>query len=419
MQGPAGESGGERILSGIRVLDLSQFLAGPHTTLLLAGMGAEVIRIDNPKTGDTLSGAPVFYGAEGPSIAKRDESDLGIAFLKRCRGKKSVTLDLKSDEGHALFLRLVETADVLVENFSVGVTERLGIDWPRIEAVNPRVVYCSITGYGATGPDRNRRGYDLTTQAMSGLMSITGQPDGPPTKAGSPLADTIGASFAFSGILGALYHRAMTGAGQLVDVSMVDVLFSLLFDEPLDCYGALGLDFRQGNRIMRFSPMNAYPTRDGWMVIGCGTEAMWRTICDVIGRADLAEHADWSRMSWRVENNAEVDAVITDWTRRCGTTDAVERLSAGGVVTSPVHTIDDLLQWPHLRVRGMIDTVDHPALGSLPGLKAAGFPLKFSAAASGYAGAAAPLGAHNREIFGGLLGLDDTTLDDLAERSII
>lgn len=408
-----------RILDGLRILDLSQFLAGPHTTLLLAGMGAEVIRIDNPKTGDTLSGAPIFYGADGPSIEKRDETDLGIAFLKRCRGKKSVTLDLKSDEGHALLLRLVERADVLVENFSVGVTERLGIDWPRLRSVNPRLVYCSITGYGATGPDRERRGYDLTTQAMAGLMSITGQPGGPPTKAGSPLADTIGASFAFSGILGALYHRQMTGAGQFVDVSMTDVLFSLLFDEPLDCYGTLGLDFRQGNRILRFSPMNAYPTRDGWMVVGCGTEAMWRTICEVIDRADLADDDDWSQMSWRIDNNAEVDAVIAEWTRRCDTADAVARLTAGGVVASPVHTIDDLLRWPHLRARGMIDTVEHPVLGPMPGLKAAGFPLKFSEAETGYAGAPAPLGAHNREILGGLLGLNDVELDALAERSII
>lgn len=408
-----------RILDGVRVLDLSQFLAGPHTTLLLAGMGAEVIRVDNPKTGDSLSGAPVFYGKDGPSFEKRDESDVGIAFLKRCRAKKSITIDLKSKEGHALFLRLVEKADILVENFSVGVTERLKIDWPRLEAVNPRLVYCSLTGYGATGPDSTRRGYDVTTQAMSGLMSITGQPDGPPTKAGSPLADTISAGFALSGILGALYHREATGVGQFVDVSMVDVLFSLLFDEPLDCYRELGVDFRQGNRVMRFSPFNTYPTRDGWLVICCGTEAMWQTICAVIGRDALAAHDDWGRMSWRVANNAEVDAVITEWSRECDTADAVARLTAGGVVASPVHTIEDLLRWPQLRARSMIDTVEHPTLGLLPGLKAAGFPLKFSAAETGYEGAAAVCGAHNREVLGSLLGLDDAELDALTARAII
>jgi formyl-CoA transferase len=407
------------ILDGVRVLDLSQFLAGPHTTLLLAGMGAEVIRIDNPKTGDTLSNSPVFYGADGPSFEKKDANDLGIAFLKRCRGKKSVTLDLKSPDGHALFLRLVEKADVLVENFSVGVTERLGIDWPRLKEINPRLVYCSITGYGASGPDSWRRGYDVTTQAMAGLMRITGQPGAPPTKAGSPLGDTISAGFAMSGILGALYHRERTGCGQFVDVSMVDVVFSLLFDEPLDCYGRLGLDFQQGNRVMRFSPLNTFPTRDGWMVICCGTDAMWRSICDVIGRPDLADDDDWSRMSWRVANNDAVDGLVGEWTRRYDTKDAVARFDAVGVVASPVHTIDDLLRWPHLLARGMVTDVEHPALGVLSGLKAAGFPLKFSGAETGYLGAAVPCGTNNREIYGGLLGLDDAALDDLASRAII
>lgn len=407
------------ILEGVRVLDLTQFLAGPHATLLLAGMGAEVIRIDHPKTGDTLSGAPLYFGAGGPSFEKRDETDLGIAFLKRSRGKKAVTLDLKAEEGHRLFLRLVEKADVLVENFSVGVTERLGIDWPRLRAVNPRLVYCSLTGYGSTGPDRERRGYDVTTQAMAGLMSVTGHPGGPPTKAGSPLADTIAAGFAFAGVLGALFHRERTGEGQWIDVSMVDVLFSLLFDEPFDCYRALGLEERQGNRVLRFSPLNTFRTKDGWAVICCGTEAMWRGLCRVIGRDDLADHPDWGRMSWRVAHNDAVEAVVAGWTEAVATAEAVERLSQAGVVASPVHRIDDLLRWPHLQARGMIQPVEHPALGILHGLKAAGFPLKFSAGETGYRGAAVPSGTHNREIFSGLLGLSDAELDALAAKSVI
>lgn len=408
-----------RILEGVRVLDLTQFLAGPHTTLLLAGLGAEVIRIDNPQTGDSLSGSPLYYGAEGPSFEKRDDTDLGIAFLKRSRAKKAITLDLKSAEGRDLFLRLVEKADVVVENFSVGVTERLGIDWPRLREVNRRLVYCSLTGYGSTGPDRGRRGYDVTTQAMAGLMSVTGHPGGPPTKAGSPLADTISAGFAFAGILGALLHREKTGEGQWVDVSMVDVLFSLLFDEPYDVYRTLGIEERQGNRVLRFSPLNTFKTSDGWVVICCGTDAMWRAICRVIGREDLGEHPDWGRMSWRVAHNAEVEAVVGGWTGNVATDEVVERLSAAGVVASPVHTIDDLLAWPHLRERRMIQPVEHPALGLLEGLKAAGFPLKFSGTETGYEGGAVTSGIHNREIFSGLLGLLDAQLDDLAGRGVI
>lgn len=408
-----------RILQGVRVLDLTQFLAGPHATLLLAGMGAEVIRIDNPKTGDSLSGSPLYFGAGGPSFEKRDETDLGIAFLKRSRAKKSITLDLKSPEGRALFLRLVEKADVVVENFSVGVTERLGIDWPRLREVNPRLVYCSLTGYGSTGPERERRGYDVTTQAMAGLMSVTGHPGGPPTKAGSPLADTISAGFALAGVLGALLHRQKTGEGQWVDVSMVDVLFSLLFDEPYDCYRALGLEERQGNRVLRFSPLNTFKTSDGWAVICCGTDPMWRGICRVIGREDLGEHSDWGRMSWRIAHNDEVERLVAGWTGSTATADVVERLSHAGVVASPVHTIDDLLAWPHLQARGMIQPVEHPALGVLQGLRAAGFPLKFSGTETGYEGSAVPSGTHNLEIFTELLGLSERDLEDLSARAVI
>jgi len=407
------------ILDGIRVLDLSQFLAGPHTTLLMACMGAEVIRIDNPKTGDALSGSPFFAGAKGVSIEKQDDSDLGIAFLKRCRAKKAITLDLKSAEGHALFLRLVEKADVVVENFSVGVTERLKIDWPSLQSINPKLVYCSITGYGAFGPDSGLRGYDVTTQAMSGLMSVTGRPGEPPTKAGSPLADTIAAGFAFAGILGALFHCQRTGIGQFIDVSMVDVIFSLLFDEPFDCYARLGLDHQQGNRVMRFSPFNTYPAKDGWMVIGCGTDAMWQGICKVIDRDDLADDANWSRMSWRIEHNEKVDQLLTDWSQAQAAKEAVAWINAAGAVASVVQDIDDLMRWPHLKARGMIESVTHPALGVLANVQAAGFPLKFSETQTGYEGAAAPSGTHNREIYGELLGLSADEIDALSSRSIL
>lgn len=407
------------ILDGVRILDLSQFLSGPHATLLLAGMGAEVIRIDNPATGDALSGAPVFYGAGGPSLQRQAEDDLGIAFLKRLRAKKSITIDLKQPEGHALFLRLVEKADVVVENFSVGVTKRLGIDWPCLKQVNPRLIHCSLTGYGSEGPDSANRGYDVTTQAMSGLMSITGQPGSPPTKAGSPLGDTISAGFAFAAVLGALYHRERTGIGQFVDVSMVDVLFSLVFDEPMDCYERLGLEFQQGNRVLRFSPFDTYPAQDGWLVICCGTDAMWQGVCRAMRRTDLAEDPDWRRMGWRVAHADMVDEAVSAWTLARPAADLIRELNEQGVVTSPVHTVDDLLKWPHLRARGMIQTVEHPLLGPLPGLNAAGFPLKFSDSATGYHGPAALTGTHNRDILNGLLGLSDDEIAALSDRGVI
>ena len=290
------------ILDGVRILDLSQFLSGPHTTLLLAGMGAEVIRVDNPATGDVLSDAPLFYGADGPSLEKQAESDLGIAF---------------------------------------------------------------------------------------------------------------------AAVLGALYHRERTGVGQFVDVSMVDVLFSLVFDEPMDCYERLGLDFQQGNRVLRFCPFDTYPANDGWLVVCCGTDAMWGGVCRAMDRADLADDPDWGRMGWRVAHSDAVDELVKAWTVERPAADLIQTLTEHGVVASPVHTIDDLLKWPHLRARGMIHNVSHPVLGPMPGLQAAGFPLKFSDSATGYDGPAALTGTHNRDILTGLLGLNEDEISALSDRGVI
>ena len=194
---------------------------------------------------------------------------------------------------------------------------------------------------------------------------------------------------------------------------MVDGLFSLLFDEPLDCYDRLSLDYQQGNRVLRFSPFNTFPTRNGWLVIGCGTDAMWRSLSTVIGRNDLADHDSWGRMAWRVANNDKVESVISHWSLEQTTEGAVEILDANGIVASAVHKIEDLLRWPHLIDRGMITTVEHPFLGPLGGLKAAGFPLKFSGARSGYDAPAAITSTHTVDILQEWLGLTDDRIEKL------
>lgn len=301
------------ILDGVVVLDLTRFLSGPQCTVLLAGLGAEVIKVDDPATGDPTTHAPPLVGAEGVSFSRRGADDYGIAYLKRARGKKSITLDLKHPEGLALLRGLIAKADVLVENFRVGVTDRLGIDYAAVKTLNPRLVYCSVTGYGSTGPDRNLKAYDLVVQAASGLMSITGEPDSVPLKAGSPLSDTISGSAAALGVVSALYQRERSGEGQFVDVSMADCLLSLIFDEPLDCYADLKLEPRQGNRIMRFSPFNTYRTGEGWIAIGAASEVERLSLLEVMERADLKTHPDWSRVGWRIEHNDRVDALVGSW----------------------------------------------------------------------------------------------------------
>jgi CoA:oxalate CoA-transferase len=408
-----------RILGGIRILDLTRFLSGPQATLFLAALGAEVIRIDDPATGDTTADAPPFFGPEGVSFDRRTPDDLGIAYLKRARGKKAITLNLKSDAGRDIFRRLVGSADVVVENFRVGVTERLGIDYSTLREINPKLIHCSITGYGSTGPDRRLKAFDLMVQAATGLMSITGDADGPACKTGSPLSDGIAGTFAVSGILGALFHRERTGVGQLVDVSMADCLVSLMLDEPLDCYARLGLPLRQGNRIMRFSPFNTYAARDGEVAIGAGTHDDWAALLDVMGRQDLLTRNDFMNASWRIANNAKVDDVVSAWTRMLTVADIIERLTRRDVPCSPIRDIEALVAWPHLRERGMLEELVHPTISVANGPLAPAFPLKFSRTPTTYESAAPLSRQHNDEIYRDLLGMTEGELRALAAEGVI
>jgi len=297
-----------------------------------------------------------------------------------------------------------------VENWSVGTAARLGVDYPACRAVRPDLVYCSITGYGQSGPDAAARAYDNIVQAAAGLMSTTGAPDGPPMKAGAALADTIAGTFAVAGILAALVHRLRTGEGQHVDVSMTDCLVALLLDESLDVWPALGLPTRQGNRIPRLSPFNSYPTRDGWIAIGAASEGEWTRLLDVIGRDDLQSDAGFMNRAWRLAHNDRVDAVITEWTRGRETPAAVDRLRRAEIACAPVRDVAALKAWPQLTARGMLEPLRHPTLGAWPAVVAPGFPLKFSAVAGGYATPAPPVGRDNDAVWGELLGLDVAAL---------
>lgn len=405
------------ILDGIVVLDLTRFLSGPQCTLLLAGLGAEVIKIDDPATGDPTASAPPLVGSEGASFSRRSAGDYGIAYLKRARGKKSITLSLKHPEGLELFRGLVAKADVLVENFRVGVTQRLGIDYAALKALNERLVYCSLTGYGSTGPDRSLKAYDLMVQAASGLMSITGEPDSPPLKAGSPLSDTISGSAAALGVVSALYQRERTGEGQLVDVAMADCLLSLIFDEPLDCYAELGLAPRQGNRIMRFSPFNTYRTSNGWIAIGAATEAEWLSLLEVMERPNLKMHHDWSRVGWRIENNDQVDALVGSWARTFETEKLLGLLQAKDISCSPVRSVADVLEWPQVKARRALVPLRHPD-GTETSIVAPGFPIKFSNARTEYAPAPVP-GEHTADILSRFLGVDSARFQELRESGVV
>lgn len=408
-----------KILDGVVVLDLTRFFSGPQSTLFLAGLGAEVIKIDDPKTGDPTAFAPPFVGPEGVGFERRTDSDMGIAYLKRARGKKSATLDLKTPLGRETFSKLVQQADVVVENFSAGVADRLGIGYASLKDINPRLVYCSLTGYGSTGPARTLKAYDLMVQAAVGLMSITGQPGDAPTKTGSPLSDAIAGVFAAFGIVSALLHRNRTGEGQFVDVSMADCLFSLIFDEPLDCYRDLGLDFQQGNRIMRFSPFNAYKTADGWITIGAATNDDWRSLLKVMGRDDLCDDPDMMSVSWRLLNNKAVDEIVAAWALELPTAQIERSLAEAKIPCSAVRTIDEVLQWDQMVERQMAAPLWNPLSKSTMQASGAGFPIRFGSTGAGYDEAAPLPGAHTLEILSRLAGLDAAQIAGLRAAKVI
>jgi len=389
----------KKILTGVVVLDLTRFFSGPQCTLILAGMGAEVIKIDDPKTGDPTAFSPPFAGPNGISFVNQTPTDMGLAYLKRARGKKSITLDLKSEQGREIFLQLVTQADVVVENFSAGVTERLGISYEVLKKVNPRIIYCALTGYGGTGPDQADKAYDLMVQAAVGLMSLSGAPDGPPAKAATPMSDAISGIFASNGITAALFHREKTGEGQSIDVSMADCLFSLVFDEPIDCYESLGVQARQGNRIMRFSPFNTYEAQDGWLVIGTATHSEWVALLNAMGETELIlQRPEFLDTSWRISNNDEVDKIVGVWVAQKNRAEVISLLNKAGVPCSLVRSIDEVLQWKQLHAREMIVPLINPLLGQQVNASGPGFPIKFSQTPASYDLPAPIPGAHTKEI---------------------
>jgi crotonobetainyl-CoA:carnitine CoA-transferase CaiB-like acyl-CoA transferase len=408
-----------KILKNVIVLDLTRFFSGPQATLLLSGFGATVIKVDDPKTGDPSAFSPPFAGPNGISFHKKTNEDMGLAYLKRARGKKSINLDLKNPEGYAIFMKLVESADVVIDNFSAGVAARLKTDYLNLCTSNPSIIYCSLTGYGSTGSEKNLKAYDLMVQAAVGLMSVTGDEKSPPTKTGSPISDAISGSYAALGILAALLHKEKTGQGQEIDISMADCLFSMVFDEPFDCYEELGIKQRQGNRIMRFSPFNVYKTIDGWIALGAATNADWIELLQVIQREDLLTDENMMSVGWRIENNQVIDGIVTEWTMHESTKDAVRQLNSKKIPCSPVRTIEEAINWSQLREREMITSLHNPLSNSTIDASGPGFPIKFSKTPGNYNEPAPLPGLHTEEILHQLAGLTKEELIILIERGII
>jgi formyl-CoA transferase len=398
-------------LDGIRVLDASRVVSGPVCCWFLAELGAEVIRVEPPGGDHTWRTKPVI----GPDRVHRGDPgprDIPISPLKRHRGKRSVVLNLKHEEGRALFVRLVRKCDVLVENAVPGAMERLGLDYASLEPENPRLVYCTITGYGHDGPYRERPSMDLVVQALSGIMAKTGFPDGPPTKVGVTIGDQVPALFAALGILAALRQCDVDGKGQLVDVAMLDCLLALLWDEPVDDFEAQGLPERVGNGDPRGAPLDVFQTRDGWAAVVLTQDAQWEKLCAEMGQLELATRFPDYRA--RLADRETINDAVADWCRTLETDDAVERLLALGIPAGPVRSPYTAPHDPQVRHRGSLGRLRHPDSPEPTDFLGAALPVRLSRGAH-QTQPAETLGASTHAVLADLLGLSDEEIARLGD----
>jgi crotonobetainyl-CoA:carnitine CoA-transferase CaiB-like acyl-CoA transferase len=378
----------ERPLSGLRVIDFTRVLAGPFCTMLLGDMGAEIIKIEDPRHGDETRGwAPFVDG-------------WSTYYLSVNRNKKSVALDLKSDEGRALLEQLIRTSDVLVENFRAGTLDRLGFGPDRARAINERLIYCSISGYGATGPSRDLSGYDLVIQGESGLMDVTGFTETGPTKVGVAITDCLAALYAVQGILLAQIDRARTGKGQFIDIALLDSAVSVL-GLPTGIAAATGRGpGRLGNAHPSLAPYEPYAAADGSVIVAVGNPRLWSRFCAAVGGEALEHDPRFRTNTDRLAHRRELNAAIHDLFRSQPVDALIERLTAAGVPCGRVRTIEEVVRDPHLAARQML--LEVPA-GSRT-VKLPGNPIKLSGAPPAPVAPPPALGEHTDEVRHAVLG---------------
>ena len=341
-------------LTGVRILDLSRVVSGPFGAMILGDLGADVVKVEEPERGDeSRSYGPPFQNGES------------AYFMSVNRNKRSIAIDLKSADGIALVRRLAETADVLVENFRPGTADRLGLGYEELRSRNAELVYCSISGFGRTGPDATRPGYDLIVQGEAGLMDITGSPDGPPTKVGTSIADLVAGLYAAQAITAALFQRRVTGTGRRVDIAMLDAVASLLtFNAGI--YFATGKSpRRRGNLHPTISPYETFEVADGWINIGVANDKFWALFCDAIGKSDLVADLRFWSPSARVTNRNALIEIIEPILRQAPRDVWVSRLSTAGVPCGAIRAVSEVCEATQLESRGMILHTKHPKAGEI------------------------------------------------------
>ena len=396
-------------LAGIVVIDFGQIFQGPYASLLLAKGGADVIKIE------PLHGEPLRRRA-----APGKEATLPFAMLNQ--NKRAVTLNLKHPRGRELLFEMVRRADVLLENFSPGTMDDLGIGWSALHEINPRLIYATGTGFGISGPDRDNLAMDLTIQAASGIMSVTGAPDGPPMKAGPTLVDFMGGIHLYGAILTALYERDRSGdgsgEGRLVEVAMQETVYSSLAASFEYTHRTGEPPPRTGNRQAGLSstPYNVYPAADGHVAIHVVTEGHWKNLLGAMGREELADDPRFATNADRVRHMDETDALVAEWTKGLGKMEIFARTKALRIPCAPVRTAPEIMHDPHMHERGMLEEIDHPELGRIT---VPTTPLRLHGLAKAPAAPSPRIGQDNAEIYGGWLGLSASEIAALKEAGVI
>jgi CoA:oxalate CoA-transferase len=408
-----------RPLEGLKVIDLTRALAGPYATLLLAGLGATVIKVEDPRGGDLARENSPYVGRDGVGVEKRHEDDVSISHLTRARGKRGVSLNLKHPKAREVFADLVRNADIVVENFTSGTADRLGVGYTAAKAANPAVIYCSLSGFGA-GVAEGSKAMDVLIQALSGAMYTSGGPGEPPVRIGIPMADMLAPMFGVIGILAALNQRGRTGEGQQVDVSMLGALTSFVAIENWQAMALAGMEARTGLTVQRLSPFGVFRCADGYVSIVAVHEGLARGLFKAMENEGLGEDPRYATRDRRVANAANLEALIEAWSSQFPTDEVVRRLEAQGVPAAPVRHPAEGLKDPRVVARGETLPIAHPAYASDDGLMTAGVPIQFSLGRTGFDPVLpVAIGEHNAEVYRDLLGYSDDQVRDLTEAGAI
>jgi len=403
-------------LAGIRVLDLTRVLAGPWAAQNLADLGAEVIKIERPKKGDDSRafGPPWLKDAQGRDTAE------SAYFACANRGKKSVTLDLANPKGQAIARELAERCDVLLENFKYGDLDRYGLGYAQLRKVNPGLIYCSVTGFGHSGPWRERPGYDFMIQGMGGLMSVTGERDdragGGPQKAGIPIADLITGMYASVAICAALAHRAKSGQGQHLDLALLDSLVAVLANQGANYLATGTPPGRLGNDHPNIAPYQVLKTADGSVIVACGNDNLFRKFCEVAGRPELADDARFATNGKRVANRAELTRLLSEVMAKRSMRDWLDALEAAGVPCGPINNLEQVFAEPQALARGLRMELPHPTAGKVALTRS---PMRFSETPVQHETPPPTLGQHTDEVLKGLLKKSPSEIERLRSEGIV